>query len=428
VTQREDEPGQGRADAGSPGASPPPGQQGQQPWYQGTTGPPTASAATPGYGQDQPGYGNQPAYGRQEQPGYAPQDQPAYGGQPPYGAQNAYGSPGQPGYGAQDQGYGNQAQAGYGGQNQWGYGAQGQQPGCGAQPGYGAQDQAGYGAQPGYAQPDQGLPGYPAGGQQQYGATANYGSPYQAYPSVGHQYQGGRDPSLAEWWRRLLARLIDGVVIGILASPFWIPAFTSYVSQIRNIDNQYAGQLDNPLAQNAITQAGSHLFGSLLLAGVAFAVIALAYDWIQHGVWGQTLGKRALGTRVVTADGRGKISGGAAGGRAAVYALPSVVPFVGGLFALLNELWLLWDPRRQCLHDKAAHTVVIKTRGPDGQSYPPGGYGAASYGQADYGQGGYGQQAGYGQAGGYGQADGGYGQGGYGQGGYGPGGYGQGGY
>ena len=31
-----------------------------------------------------------------------------------------------------------------------------------------------------------------------------------------------------------------------------------------------------------------------------------------------------------------------------------------GLFALINESWLLWDPRRQCLHDKAAGTVVVK--------------------------------------------------------------------
>lgn len=30
------------------------------------------------------------------------------------------------------------------------------------------------------------------------------------------------------------------------------------------------------------------------------------------------------------------------------------------LFALINESWLLWDPRRQCLHDKAAGTVVVK--------------------------------------------------------------------
>jgi uncharacterized RDD family membrane protein YckC len=37
---------------------------------------------------------------------------------------------------------------------------------------------------------------------------------------------------------------------------------------------------------------------------------------------------------------------------------------VGGLFALINESWLLWDPRRQCLHDKAAGTVVVKKNAP----------------------------------------------------------------
>jgi uncharacterized RDD family membrane protein YckC len=39
-----------------------------------------------------------------------------------------------------------------------------------------------------------------------------------------------------------------------------------------------------------------------------------------------------------------------------------MVPFVGGWYALLDELWLLWDPRRQCLHDKWAGTVVVRTR------------------------------------------------------------------
>jgi uncharacterized RDD family membrane protein YckC len=103
-------------------------------------------------------------------------------------------------------------------------------------------------------------------------------------------------------------------------------------------------------------------------------VITLVYDWVQHGLWGRTLGKRALGTRVVRASDRSKVSGGAAGGRAAVYALPSIVPFVGGLFTLLNELWLLWDRQRQCLHDKAAHTVVVKARGPAAQAYAHPGY------------------------------------------------------
>jgi uncharacterized RDD family membrane protein YckC len=76
---------------------------------------------------------------------------------------------------------------------------------------------------------------------------------------------------------------------------------------------------------------------------------------------------------VVTAGNRSRITGGAAAGRAAIYALPTAIPFIGGLFALLNELWLLWDPRRQCLHDKAAGTIVVKAGTlPPGSGPPPG--------------------------------------------------------
>ncbi len=39
------------------------------------------------------------------------------------------------------------------------------------------------------------------------------------------------------------------------------------------------------------------------------------------------------------------------------------VPYAGEPFELINDLWLLWDQRRQCLHDKAARTVVAK-KGP----------------------------------------------------------------
>ena len=195
--------------------------------------------------------------------------------------------------------------------------------------------------------------------QQPYG----YGT-HQAYPGSTYQYGSGKDPSLAEWWQRLLARIIDAAVILVLASPFWLPPFATYVRRIQDVQNLYQGDISNPAAQTAISVAGSRLFGSLVLAGIAGALIAMAYDWIQHGLWGKTLGKRAVGTMVVTADTRSKIGGGAAGGRAAVYALPSAVPIVGALFAAVNELWLLWDKRRQCLHDKAARTVVIKTKGP----------------------------------------------------------------
>src|SRR5580693_4723293 len=315
MTQSQDEPGQGPGDS-SGAAQPPPDEESTRPWYQGTTGP-----------QPQPGSGSQPQTGNE--PGYS---QPGYGSQPP------------PGYGSQPQSA--PPQPGYGSQPPPGYGQSGY-----AQPGYGQQ---GYG-QPGYPQP--------------------YGSPYQPYPGTGYQYGPSKDPTLAEWWQRLLGRMIDWIIVGVITSPLWIPAFTAYINKLRSISNQYGGNLNTPAAQTAINHAGGHLFGRLFLAGLVAAVLMFAYDWVQHGLWGRTLGKRALGTKVVSASDRSKVSGGAAGGRAAVFALPPIVPLVGGLFALLNELWLLWDRQRQCLHDKAAKTVVIKARGPNATAYAqPGAY------------------------------------------------------
>jgi uncharacterized RDD family membrane protein YckC len=382
MTQSQDEPGQGPGD--SSGAAQPPDEESARPWYQGTTGPqPEPGSGSqpqtgdesghpqPGYGtQPQPGYGT-PAQASQPQPGYETQPQgsapqPGYGTQP----QTGYGAPPQPGYGTPPQpGYGTPPQPGYGSQPQSGYGTP-------PQPGYG---QPGY-AQPGYGQQGYGQQGYGQQGYGQPGYAQPYGSPYQPYPGTGYQYGPRKDPTLAEWWQRLLARMIDWVIVGLISSPLWIPAFTTYVNKLRSISNQYGGNLNTPAAQTAINHAGGHLFGKLFLAGLAAALLMFAYDWVQHGLWGRTIGKRALGTKVVTASDRSKVSGGAAGGRAAVFALPPIVPLVGGLFALLNELWLLWDRQRQCLHDKAAKTVVIKVRGPNTAAYTqPGGNPAGGY-------------------------------------------------
>ncbi len=391
MTQSQDDPGRGSGDPpgaaqpsdGEPTDGQPTDGQPTAPWYQGTTGPPAGPPSEPGHAQPPPGAGAQPqaqpgtqpepGYGTQPQPGYGTQPQPGYGAQP----QPGYSQQPQPRYGTQPQpGYGSQPQPGYSQQPQPGYGQPGYaQPGYAQQPGYGQQPgythQPGYGQQPQYAQPGYGQPGYAQPGYGQPGYT----QPYQPYPGTGYQYGPGKDPTLAEWWQRLLGRIIDWCVIGAICSPLWIPAFGTYANRIQAIDNQYAGNLSGSAAQTAVSHAATHLVGSLFLAGVVFAVLMFAYDWVQHGLWGRTLGKRALGTKVVRASDRSKVGGGAAGGRAAVYALPPIVPIVGGLFALINELWLLWDRQRQCIHDKAAHTVVIKARGPAGQPYAqPGGY------------------------------------------------------
>ena len=288
-----------------------------------------------------------------------PQDSAPAGGQPP---DPAAGQPGasfgqagqaQPGTGPES-GYGTPASQGY--------------PGYGQTQPYGTPANQPY---PSFPEPDSGTPasqGYPGYRQTQpYGTPANqpypsypqpgYGQPYQPY---GYQMPG-KDPALAEWWRRLLARVIDGLILGVVFSPLWIPAWRAFFRQFSAIANRYPGSaLNTAAAKNAIATAEGHLVGSIFVVGLLFYVVAFGYDWIQHWAWGQTIGKRALGTKVVKEDGNPALGAGTAAGRAAVYALAPLVPLVGSLFGLVNELWLTWDPRRQCLHDKAAHTVVIK--------------------------------------------------------------------
>ena len=230
------------------------------------------------------------------------------------------------------------------------------------------------GAAPG--QPAGAAPGSPAGAApgQSYGAYRPYpgagrGAPGYGVPGRGTQGQStagqtARDPALAEWWQRLLARLIDAAVLIILTSPLWLGVVLSLFRRLQRLASQYP-DLSQPAAAQAfntdVSQMMTGMTGTFLLLGLGVAAVSFGYDWLQHGLWGQTIGKRVMGTKVVTADTRTPISGQAAGTRAAVYALVPAVPSVGALFALINESWLLWDPRRQCLHDKAARTVVVKT-------------------------------------------------------------------
>jgi uncharacterized RDD family membrane protein YckC len=207
-----------------------------------------------------------------------------------------------------------------------------------------------YGPYQPYSGARPGTPGYGARG---YGAA---GDP-TARPAA-------RDPALAEWWQRLLARLVDGIILVILTSPLWVTALLSLFRRVQRLASQYP-DLSQPAAARAFNTSVSQMMigmtGTFLLLGLGVAAVSFGYDWLQHGLWGQTIGKRVMGTKVVTVDTRAPISGQAACGRAAVYALVPAVPSVGALFALINEAWLLWDPRRQCLHDKAARTVVVKT-------------------------------------------------------------------
>ncbi|MFF0725747.1 RDD family protein [Streptomyces sp. NPDC004134] len=224
--------------------------------------------------------------------------------------------------------------------------------------------------QPGAA-PDsgQGTPGGPpppgsgSGGEHGYGPPPSGGSPYDQPPGsmppppppygggpAGSAY-GAPDPRLAGMpplgglGRRLLARIIDALIVYIPVSLF--------LTLIGRID-EFADS-DNTGAQYAWG-----LFGIL---------VYLVYEGLMLTRSGQTVGKKLMGIRVGMLENGAVPAGGPGWLRAAVYTLPAIVPCIGTLFWLYNVLSCTWDrPYRQCVHDKAAKTVVVST---EGQRYTP---------------------------------------------------------
>jgi uncharacterized RDD family membrane protein YckC len=89
----------------------------------------------------------------------------------------------------------------------------------------------------------------------------------------------------------------------------------------------------------------------LVLLGIAACVYQVVLP-AQGGTWGM----RMVRIRVARADNGANIGIPLALGRWAVMA---AISFFG--FYWLDALWMLWDPLKQTLHDKAVSTYVVRT-------------------------------------------------------------------
>ncbi len=205
-----------------------------------------------------------------------------------------------------------------------------------------------------------GQQGVPAGtmppGEQSYGPPDQSGAPvgYGSGPGYG-SYQGGHDPRLAEPWRRFVGWLIDGLIIGVVGAVAWIPATVAMASRISDYVNRYPSS-STPGASAAGTQLAGQIVATTFLVIGAVVVLDILYYWLLTGLWGTTVGKRAVGAWVVSSTTWAKPGLGAAFLRALIFV---VGPAIFGIFFLIDNLWLLWDSQRQCLHDKAASTLVV---------------------------------------------------------------------
>ncbi|GGO55898.1 hypothetical protein GCM10012287_48230 [Streptomyces daqingensis] len=179
----------------------------------------------------------------------------------------------------------------------------------------------------------------PEGGPYGGGPYGHYaGGPYGSNPYG--DMSGAADPlagmpPLASRGKRLLARIIDALLIGIpLGLVFWLTQ----------------GEWNSVDDGRTYTQQG------------IYSLVYLVYEGLMLTTSGQTVGKKLMRIRVaMLADG--DVPRGLPGwARTLVYHVPPLVPCVGFLFWLVNVLFCTWDkPYRQCLHDKAAKTVVVAT-------------------------------------------------------------------
>ncbi|MBR7834331.1 RDD family protein [Actinospica durhamensis] len=289
-----------------------------------------------GYPQQQP-YGAPPQYG-------APPPQQPYGAPPqqPYGAPPQYGPPPQQPYGAPPQQYGVAPQQPYGAPPQQfpqqGYPQQAPQGYPQQQP-YGMPPQQGYPQQPQYAPYPGALgasgtgPGMPPG---MAPTVPGPGYPNPGYPNPGpFTTFAPANSGLAPWGKRVGATLVDALVL--------IPTWIGYGLLLLTA---------KPVTVSAdgTVHGGSTTVGLIGVAvGALYALVVGLWQLHRQGTTGQSIGKKALGIRLIRESDGQVVGFGGAFVRALAHALEFGVGF----------LMPLWDNKNQTVADKLTHTLVV---------------------------------------------------------------------
>lgn len=232
--------------------------------------------------------------------------------------------------------------------------------------------QQGYGysgQQQGYGYPGQQQDyGYPGQQQQQNpyaGQTGQY--PYQGgmYAPAGGRATTPDGQELAGWWLRLLARIIDGLLIGVVVGSIGLfIIFSDLRQRIENWIDDIVRAVDS--GGSEMPELPTDILIDLGYLSAIIAVSALIYETVLTSLFGGTLGKLMVGIRVRLRDEPGNPGWGPSAVRALVWNGPgllSLVPVIGnltGIFNLLNGLWPLWDDKKQSISDKVAKTNVVR--------------------------------------------------------------------
>ena len=168
-------------------------------------------------------------------------------------------------------------------------------------------------------------------------------------PTTPYSYQGASNlfnetPQVvyAGFWERFAAVIIDAIIL-------WI------------IDYFIGMIMGTPSSEEILAMSQSEGFSSTMRAtyfsgsNMASLVVQWLYSALMvSGPWQATLGKRAVGIKVTGMNGE-RISFLNATGRFFATYLSFIIVFIG-------YLMMLWDDKKQTLHDKLAGTLVVKSK------------------------------------------------------------------
>lgn len=184
------------------------------------------------------------------------------------------------------------------------------------------------------------MPGRPAAPTSTGGKLANQYAPTSAGGASGRRASG----DISTVGKRIGGAFVDGLFIGLIS--------------LIGFGIAVAVEAASPTPEGQEVGFTSPSFIAFLLVALVPQII----NWILIAKSGQSVGKKAVGTVIVDAESGvpvGFVQGVLK--RQFLFGLLTSIPFVGGLIALADLVYLFLADH-QTLHDKLANTYVVDVR------------------------------------------------------------------
>ena len=159
-------------------------------------------------------------------------------------------------------------------------------------------------------------------------------------------FQNFQTPAYAGFWIRVLAYVLDSLIMSIVFVPLGIVIGLVMVGS----------GVDENSPEMQLVNLGTN--------GISILAAWLYFGFLESSSWQASIGKKALGLIVTDMNGN-RISFGRATGRYFGIILSGMICFIGFLMVAFTE-------KKQGLHDLLAGTLVLKGPAPPpGQLVPP---------------------------------------------------------